>query len=181
MMFWRFLKTKTKEHSPFLFFNRNRASIDYQMSQTANLPQFGLTAAFSYNRRKLKSLGLVVAGQILNRGVFPKAGLQYVFLQKDVVIFTWLVCETLRKPSIDYFFLGRYSPFIGKGLNLFFQLELLKTIPITADNLYVFTQRVRAGLMYGSVQFGPGADFTETGKNSFIFTPNTGAFLRYVF
>ena len=41
IMFFKFFKNNKAENSPWLFFNRNRASIDYRMTDTSFLPQFG--------------------------------------------------------------------------------------------------------------------------------------------
>ena len=51
MMFFRFIKTKTRTSFCFPVFNRNRASIDYAMTKTTDLPQFGFTEAISYNHK----------------------------------------------------------------------------------------------------------------------------------
>ena len=77
IMFFKFIKNKEGHNSKFLFFNRNRASIDYAMTKTTNLPQFGFTEAISYNHEKLKGFAPVVVGSILNRGIYPKAGIQF--------------------------------------------------------------------------------------------------------
>jgi hypothetical protein len=45
IMFFRFFKNSSGDNSKFLFFSRNRASINYEMSGTENLPQFGFTEA----------------------------------------------------------------------------------------------------------------------------------------
>lgn len=125
IMFFRFIKNKEGHNSKFLFFNRNRASIDYAMTETTNLPQFGFTEAFSYNHEKLKGFAPVVVASILNRGVYPKAGFQYAKIKMDYTIFSWLVAETLQEPNIDFFFLGRYTPKLTDKLNLFSQIELV--------------------------------------------------------
>ncbi|MBK7854599.1 MAG: hypothetical protein IPJ79_06520 [Bacteroidetes bacterium] len=103
IMFFKFFKNKEGHNSKFLFFNRNRASIDYTMTQTTNLPQFGFTEAFSYNHEKLKGFAPVVVASILNRGVYPKAGIQFAKIKKDYTIFSWIVAETLKEPNVDFF------------------------------------------------------------------------------
>jgi hypothetical protein len=45
LMFFRFFKNSAGENSRFLFFNRNRASVDYRMTGKSYLPQFGFTEA----------------------------------------------------------------------------------------------------------------------------------------
>lgn len=181
IMFFKFIKNKEGRNSKFLFFNRNRASIDYAMTQTTNLPQFGFTEAFSYNHEKLKGFAPVVLASILNRGVYPKAGIQFAKIKKDYTIFSWLVAETLKEPNVDFFFLARYTPKLTDKLNLFSQIELVNAIPTGEKNNFAFTQRLRLGLKIAAFQFGAGLDLTQLGRNDFTTTENVGGFLRYEF
>jgi len=75
IMFFKYVRNKQKENSEFLFFNRNRASLDYDQSSTENLPQLGFTEAISYNHLALNGFAPVLVSQILNRGFYPKAGI----------------------------------------------------------------------------------------------------------
>lgn len=181
IMFFKFIKKKEGHNSKFLFFNRNRTSIDYAMTSTTNLPQFGFTEAFSYNHEKFKGLAPVVVVSILNRGVYPKAGFQFAKIKKDYTIFSWLVSETLKEPNIDFFFLGRYTPKLTNKVNLFSQIELVNAFPTVEKNNFTFTQRIRLGLKIAAFQFGAGIDLTQLGKNDFTKTENFGGFLRYEF
>jgi hypothetical protein len=181
IMFFKFIKNKEGHNSKFLFFNRNRTSIDYTMTQTVNLPQFGFTEAFSYNHEKLKGFAPVLVASILNRGVYPKVGFQYAKIKKDYTIFSWLVVETLKEPNIDFFFLGRYTPKLTDKLNLFSQIELVNAFPTVKKNNFAFTQRIRLGLKIKEFQFGAGIDLTQLGRNDFTKTENFGGFLRYEF
>lgn len=181
VMFFKFLKNKAGQPSKFLFFNRNRASIDYAITKTTNLPQFGFTEAVSYNNQKLKGFAPVAVVQILNKGISPKAGIQFAKINKDYTIFSWAVSETLSKPNLDFFFLGRYTPKLTDKLNLFSQIELINTFPSTQQNSLAFTQRFRLGLKLKEFQFGAGLDLTQQGKGVFIKTENFGAFTRYEF
>ena len=181
VMFFKFFKNKEGQNSKFLFFNRNRASIDYAMTKTSNLPQFGFTEAISYNHPKLKGFAPVAVVNVLSRGVYPKAGIQFAKIKKDYTIFTWAVAETLKEPTIDYFFLGRYTPKLTQKLNLFTQIELVNAFPTTQQNNYSFTQRFRLGLKHKEIQWGIGLDLSEIGRNDFIKTQNLGVFLRNEF
>lgn len=147
IMFFKYFKNKEEQNSKFLFFNRNRASIDNAMTETANLPQFGFTEAISYNHEKLKGFAPVIVASILNRGVYPKTGVQFAKINKEYTIFSWIVAETLKEPNIDFFFLGRYTPKLTDKLNLFSQIELVNTFPTTVEHKnFAFTQRIRVGL-----------------------------------
>lgn len=181
VMFFRFFKTKDGRNSKFLFFNRNRASIDYAMTPATNLPQFGFTEAVSYNDERLGGVAPVVVASILNRGVYPKAGVQFAKSKNDYLVFTWLVAETMKDPHIDFFFLGRYMPKLSGKLSLFSQIELVNTFPTAKADSYLFVQRFRLGLKRKQVQFGLGADFSALGRTSYTNTRNWGGFLRYEF
>lgn len=181
IMFFRYFKNKEGKNSNFLFFNRNRASIDYKMTETTNLPQFGFTEAISYNHPKLKGFAPVVVVSILNRGVYPKAGIQFAKIKKDYTIFSWIVLETLKDPNIDFFFLARYTPKLSDKLNLFSQIELVNTFPTVEQKKFSFTQRFRLGLKIKEFQFGAGLDLSQLGRNNFTKSENFGGFLRYEF
>lgn len=179
IMFFKYFKNENGSNSKFLFFNRNRATLDYKMTSTSNLPQFGFTEAISYNHKKLKGFAPVMVVSILNRGVYPKAGIQFVKIKKDYIFFSWLVSETLTNPKIDYFFLGRFTPRLTDNLNLFTQVEFVNSLPTERKNNFTLIQRIRLGLKMKEFQLGLGVDFSETGRNIFISTVNAGTFLRY--
>ena len=181
IMFFKYFKNKENANSKFLFFNRNRVSIDYQMTSTTNLPVYGFTEAISYNNTKLKGFAPVIVGQFSNKGVYPKAGIQYVHIKSNFLFFTWVVCEIKEKPNVDFFLLTRYEPKLTEKLNLYTQLELVNAFPTESAMNYTLIQRVRLGLKIKTWQFGAGADFTEIGNNAFINSNNIGGFLRHEF
>lgn len=181
VMFFKFLKNKQKENSNWLFFNRNRASIDYRMTSNTYLPQFGFTEAISYNHLKLNGFAPVAVVQVLSWGVYPKAGIQFFHRKNVFTFFSWVVCETLKDPNIDVFVLTRYEPKLTEKLNLFTQLELVNAFPTNNTENLNLTQRVRLGLKIKDWQFGAGADFNETGNKTFTNTNNIGGFLRHEF
>ncbi|MBL7728525.1 MAG: hypothetical protein JNM68_12600 [Dinghuibacter sp.] len=181
IMFFRFFKNRHAQQTPWLFFNRNRATVDYTITPTTNLPQFGFTEAISFNHKKLKGIAPVAVAAVLNRGIYPKAGIQFTRSGKNTTLFTWLVCDVLQHPNIDWFFLGRYTPGISKKLHLFAQAELVNAFPTYDKNNYNFIQRIRLGLKIKEYQLGLGADFTATGRGHFNTTQNMGVFLRHEF
>jgi hypothetical protein len=158
--------------SPFLFFSRNRASVNYN-----NATAFGSTTAVSYNWTN--GLGAVVIAQIFSSGFFPKGGLQYHTRQADIVIFTWLVTELLSEPAVDWFVLARFEPGLSDDLKLFTQLELLSTIDTGGGTAFV--QRGRLGVKSGLWQAGVGADFSQQPASSTTSTQSYGLFLRHEF
>lgn len=179
IMFFKYFKNQSGDNSRFLFFNRNRASIDYNMTKTTNLPQFGFTEAISYNYEKLKGFAPVFVTQVFGTGVYTKAGFQYASIKKDFLFFSWFVSETKKKPTLDLFFLGRYTPRLTEELNLFTQFELVNAFPATRDKNFIFTQRVRLGIKMKAFQFGIAADFSEIGRRELSKINNLGGFLRY--
>ncbi len=181
IMFFKYFKNSKNENSKFLFFNRNRASIDYQQTSTSNLPSFGFTEAVSYNHPKLKGFAPVAVIQIFNSGVFTKAGIQYFYRKGDFTYFTWLVCETINNPNIDFFILTRFEPKLSDKLNLFTQLELVNAMPTEPNDNHNYIQRIRLGLKIKTWQFGVGSDFTEFGVDTFTKTNNIGGFIRHEF
>jgi hypothetical protein len=181
IMFFKFIKNKEQQNTNWLFFNRNRASIDYKMTTTTDLPVFGFTEAISYNHKKLKGFAPVVVAQISNRGIYPKAGIQFFYRKNNFTFFSWVVSETLKNPNLDLFVLTRYEPKLTKKLHLFTQLELVNALPTVKNNNFTFIQRVRFGLKIKAFQFGVGSDFSSIGRNDFLNTNNIGGFIRYEF
>lgn len=181
LMFFKFFKNTQNENSKWLFFSRARCTVDYKMTTTTNLPSFGLTDAISYNHPGWKGFSPVAVVQVFNRGIFPKAGIQYVQSKKELTVFTWLVCETLKQPNLDYFILLRFTPKLNDKLNLYTQLETVNTMPTNTAASFNFTQRLRLGLMINNFQIGAGADLSQTGRTSFMSTNNVGGFVRCEF
>lgn len=181
VMFFKYFKNKDNTNSKFLFFNRNRVSVDYKMTATTDLPSYSFTETVSYNNSKLKGFAPVLVGQLSNRGVYPKAGIQFVFMKKDFLFFTWAVCETKAKPIMDFFLLMRYEPTITEKVKAFAQVELINAFPLESTLNYTFIQRARLGLKIKSWQFGAGTDFAEIGNSYFATTTNLGGFLRHEF
>jgi hypothetical protein len=181
IMFFKFIKNKEQQNTNWLFFNRNRASIDYKMTATTDFPVFGFTEVISYNQKKLKGFAPVMVAQISNRGIYPKAGIQFFHKKKDFTFFSWIVTETLKNPNLDLFVLTRYEPKLSEKLDLFTQLELVNALPTIKNNNFTFIQRVRLGLKIKAFQFGVGSDFSSIGRNNFLNTSNIGGFIRYEF
>lgn len=163
------------------FFNRNRASIDYRITSTTYLPQFGFTEAISYNHKKLKGFAPVLVGQVLSANVHAKVGIQYAYIRKGVTFFSWLVTETVAKPNLDYFLLFRYTPKLSEKAHLFTQVESVNVLPTVSTENYSFTQRLRLGLSLKNFQCGMGTDFNQTGNTHFNKVSNIGSFIRYEF
>jgi len=181
LMFFKFFKNKNGQNSPFLFFSRERAVVDYKQTATNNLPQFGFTEALSYNHPALKGFAPVLVGQVLNNGTFAKTGIQYAHVSKTFTLFGWSVVSLDRKANVDLFLLVRYTPELSEKWHLFSQVELINALPTDKTTNYTLTQRLRLGLKRADWQFGFGGDFSAIGRDRFTHTQNTGLFLRHEF
>lgn len=181
LMFFKYLKKHDGNNSRVLFFNRNRASIDYRQTSSTYLPQFGFTEALSYNHPAWKGFAPVLVAQLLNRGIYPKAGLQYAKLAKDFTFFSWVVAELQEEPNVDFFVLTRYTPALSERLHLYTQLELVNAFPMVENKTFSLIQRFRLGLKVKDWQYGLGADFSQNGRKTWTNTDNLGLFLRHEF
>lgn len=174
IMWFKYFSNHQHHNTRFLFFSRNRASIDYKKTAGA----FGSTNAVSYNLKN--GIGFVVVGSFLNTGLTPKAGIQYYKQKGAFLFFGWLVADVKAKSSIDLFGLIRYTPQIDKNLKGFLQAELFPVYGPDSGNMNI-TERIRLGVKYHSWAFGAMMDFNQTGKTNFTNTENLGGFLRYDF
>lgn len=180
IMFFKYFNNNHNESSRFLFFNRNRLAIDYEMTSAEKLPLFGFTEAVSYNHPELKGFAPVFVTQVFNSGIYPKAGVQFVSSKENVTLFSWLVSQIQNNPGIDFYVLLRYTPHLSSTLKLFTQMESLNTI-YAENSSFSFTQRFRIGLKMQKFQFGLGSDLAEKTQENSGFDSNTGLFLRYEF
>ncbi len=180
LMFFKFFKKDSVNYSPWLFFNRNRASVDYRFGST-NVPLIGFTEAISYNYTKLKGFAPVYVIQILSWGLYSKTGIQYAKIGKNFTLFTWLVTETNKDLNYDYFVLYRYTPSIGENLKLFTQLESINAFYDLGKNNIQLTQRARLGLQKGTFQFGFGVDLNQQSRLDYKINSNLGIFIRNEF
>jgi hypothetical protein len=174
LLWFKNFKNKREERGPFLFFSRNRASVDYQGSPTA----FGSVNAVSYNFKN--GLGIVAVASFLQAGFTPKAGIQYYKAKGDFMFFGWLVADLKDNGGADVFGLFRYQPKINETWRIFSQLELFPAYHFSAET-WSLTQRLRFGVKYHTWAAGFMADFNQTGKITFKNTNNWGVFIRNEF
>lgn len=160
--------------SRWLFFSRNRASINKE--NTIGL--FGSTNAISYNFNN--GVGLVTVAGFLNSGLTTKAGIQYVKAQGNWLFFGWLVRDIKTNGNIDLFGLFRYQPNLKGEVKGMIQVELFPTLQMETKFIN-FTQRLRIGPKINRLSMGLMADWNQTGKKNLTTTENYGAFLRYDF
>lgn len=174
LMWFKYFRKADSSKTPFLFFSRNRASVDDRGSPTL----FGSTNAVSYNLKN--GLGLVAVGAFGNTGFTPKAGLQYYKQKGNWMCFGWLVADLKKQGNLDLFGLFRYQPAISAHWKIYSQLELFPVYSPSAGS-WNLTQRIRLGLRSGARAGGLLLDLNQSGKTSFTTSHNLGGFLRYEF
>lgn len=174
LMWFKNFRNVKEERTPFLFFSRNRVSIDYKNSPAL----FGSTNAISYNLKN--GLGVVAVASLLNNGLVPKVGVQYYKQKGGLLFFGWLVADVKQKGNLDLFGLLRFTPPIKDEWKGFTQLELFP-VYTPGTGFWNITQRGRLGATYHAWAGGLMMDFNQTGRKQFTSTQNTGVFVRYEF
>lgn len=174
IMWFRFFEAKPDQQKRWLYFSRNRASVDYHQSPVL----WGSTNALSYQFKN--GFGLVTVGQFTTQGLIAKAGVQYTTRKDHFLFFGWLVTDLQKKGQIDLFGMFRFQPPYGKKIKGFHQLEIF---PVWQRGLqrWNLTERIRTGLQLNKWATGWMLDMNQTGKKSFSFSENTGLFVRYEF
>ena len=181
IMFFKYFKNAKDENSRWLFFHRNRAWVDVKTELMRQNVLFGFTEAFSYNHPAFKGLAPVAVLSILNGGITPKAGVQYVKLRPSFTLFSWAVASLQSQTVLDYFLLLRYTPAISTKTKAFLQLESINALATSDTSPNAFTLRSRIGLKHNHFQWGVGLDQSWNGKNDYTSTTNPGIFVRYEF
>ena len=181
VMFFKYFKNAKEENSRWLFFHRNRASVDVKTSLSQQAVLFGFTEAISYNPTSLKGLAPVAVLSVLNGGLTSKAGVQYVSIHPQFTLFTWAVASLQQNTVLDYFLLMRYTPPISAKTKAFLQLESVNAFATQTAAPHSFNLRTRLGLKHHHFQWGVGLDQVFIGRNDFQKTTNPGIFVRYEF
>jgi len=174
LMWFRNFKNSKGEKSPFLYFSRNRASVDYKHAPAA----MGSTNAVSYNFKN--GVGLVAVASFVNTGLVPKAGVQYYRQSGNWMFFGWLVADLKEKGNVDLFGLFRYQPVVNETWKGLLQLELFPVYNPSSE-FWNITQRIRIGAKKNSWGGGFMIDLNQSGTTRLTNANNTGVFLRYDF
>jgi hypothetical protein len=181
LMFFRLFKGKDGKDSRFLFFNRNRAVADWRHTDSTFLPQFGFTEAFSWQIPGGKGFAPVALVQVLNTGVYPKAGVQWYRQLGQLTLFTWLVTELKSSPLLDGFLLLRYTHPLTENWALYGQGEGLITQSISQSSNRRTLQRIRLGIQFRDYQLGGGLDLSQVAGLPALSTKRPSLFIRHVF
>jgi hypothetical protein len=174
LMWFKYFRDRKNQPTAFLFFSRNRASVDYKNSPAV----FGSTNAVSYNFKN--GVGLVGVASFLNAGFTPKAGVQYYRQKGACMFFGWLVADLKSEGNVDLFGMFRYQPKINENWKGFGQVELFP-IYTPHSQFWSLTQRIRLGAKYLAWAGGLVMDFNQMGNKAFTTTNNIGCFVRYEF
>lgn len=174
LMWFRNFKNSKGEKSPFLYFSRNRASVDYNHAPAA----MGSTNAVSYNFKN--GVGIVAVASFVSTGFVPKAGVQYYRQSGNWMFFGWVVADLKQKGNVDLFGLFRYQPVVNETWKGLLQLELFQVYNPSSE-FWNITQRIRIGAKKDAWGGGFMIDLNQSGSNRFINSNNTGVFLRYDF
>jgi hypothetical protein len=174
LLLFKNFKNARDQKTPFLFFSRNRAGVDYHNAPAV----FASTSAVSYNFKN--GMGIVGIASFLNAGFTPKAGIQYFKQTGSFMFFGWLVADVKKKGNIDLFALFRFQPGISRQWKFFGQVELFPLYN-PANKFWNITQRIRLGGRLHAWAGGLMLDFNQQGITSFTTTENAGVFFRYEF
>ena len=181
VLFFKPFRDSEGKNSDWVFFNREKLTIDYKMTPDKNKPFFVTLQSVSYNPSVLGGFGPVAVSLITNEGMYPKLGMQYVKFNEDFMFFGWLICETLKDPDVDLYLYAKYTPLISGKTRLFAQIETNSTFPAWPGGEPSLYQVMRLGLKWEGFQTGLGLDLTQKGEGDVRTTENTGIFVRYEF
>ena len=174
IMWFKNFKNRKDEKTSFLFFSRNRASVDYKNSPTL----FGSTNAVSYNFKN--GWGIVTVASFVNSGFIPKAGIQFNKAKGSFLFFGWLVADLKKEGNVDLFGLFRFQPKINEQWKGLLQLELFPVYN-PSSTTWSLTERLRIGAKWKNWGGGLMLDANQTGRTTWSTTNNTGVFIRYDF
>jgi hypothetical protein len=174
LMWFRYLKHKENQSTPFLFFSRNRASTGYKTSGSL----MGSTNAISYNFKT--GLGLVLVGSFLNSGFTGKTGVQFYRQKSKWLFFGWLVADIKRSGNMDLFGMFRYTPDIDHTWKLFSQVEVFPIYQLKSG-IWNVTERLRLGFKKTNWTGGLMMDLNQHSVGSLQAKNNMGIFIRHDF
>lgn len=157
--------------SRFLFFNRNRFTVDYENKTTYFIS--GITAY------ELKSgVGIANEINISTAGMMPKMGFQFLSASSTRTIYAFVNAGYLNELLYGLFCFARFEPMLSTNVRLYMQLEIVNSSSATGNQF--LAQRPRLGIIIKQTQFGLAGDFKHSGED-FQFASNLGIFARKVF
>lgn len=156
----------------FSVFSRTRGTLSYE--NKANI----LSAAY-FNYTSKYGVGASVIGSLSSsNGGGGAAGINYFKVHKALTVFILTAVEIDDPPRYSYFSIFRYQPKLKGDWKMYSSLELYSLFGNTGH--LVSVQRIRVGVDWKKLQFGPAANLSELGSDP-IFIGNYGFFIRREF
>jgi len=156
----------------FSIFSRTRGTLSY-----ANKPNILTAAYFNYTFKY--GVGVSVIGSLSSsNGGGGAAGINYFKVHKALTAFILTAVEIEKDPKYSFFSILRYQPVLKGDWKLYTSLELYTLVGSVGHLASV--QRIRAGVDYKKLQFGPAANLSELGPTA-VYGGNYGFFIRREF
>lgn len=168
----QYLRPLFGETYRFSVFARTRGTLSYE--NKANL----LAAAY-FNYTSKYGIGASILGNISSsNGGGGGAGINYFKVHKGLTAFVLAAVEVNVPPQYSLFSIIRYQPVLKDNWKLYTSLEVYTLVGHTGHLASV--QRIRVGVDWKKLQFGPAVNLTELG-NTPTYTGNYGFFVRREF
>lgn len=156
----------------FSIFSRTRGTLSY-----ANKANIQSAAYFNYTSKY--GVGASVIGSLSSsNGGSGAAGINYFKVHKWLTAFVLTAVEIEKDPRYSFFAIFRMQPVLKGDWKLYSSIELYSLVGSTGHLASV--QRVRLGVDWKKLQFGPAANISELGPKG-VYAGNYGFFVRREF
>jgi hypothetical protein len=171
------MNKKFSPSSRFSFLNANIFASDYNNSRD----NLDLVAVAQIGYDLYKGFGPTVGLSVNSvAGLSPTAGVQYVFVNRKILLVLTPTIEVSESNNIQGLIIGEYRPTLSSKVDLFSRVQALYNY----DTNNEFHQRsyiqLRLGAGIGKYQFGPAMNLDYYGPEK-VFKGNYGAFVRFNF
>jgi hypothetical protein len=171
------MNKKFSPSSRFSFLNANIFTSDYNNSRD----NLDLVAVAQVGYDFYKGFGPTVGLSVNSvAGLSPTAGVQYVFVNREILLVFSPTIEISETNNIQGLIIGEYRPALSSKVDLFSRIQALYNY----DTNNKFHQRsyiqLRLGAGIGKYQFGPALNLDYYGPEK-VFKGNYGAFVRFNF
>ncbi len=171
------MNKKFSPSSRFSFLNVNIFTSDYSNSRD----NLDLVAVAQIGYDLYKGFGPTVGLSVNSvAGLAPTAGVQYVFVNREILLVLTPTIEFSEGNNIQGLLIGEYKPPLSDKVDLFSRIQALYNYATNND----FHQRsyiqLRLGVGIKKYQFGPAVNLDYYGPEK-IFKENYGAFIRFNF
>lgn len=153
-------------------FSRSRATDDYQNHV------YLFTGAY-LNYTTANGFGGTLVGRMASSGSGADAGIHFFKVNRTLMVYALASVTAVNGSGASWFSITRFTPGLSQSLNGYFSLELFSNFSFQEHQFS--TQRLRAGLEKGMVQFGLALNISQAGSSFISTETNPGIFLRTVF